>query len=164
MSKNQLSLEPYLGYRGAMTATALSKSGVTRWAASPPIIGTGTQKLWAKVSTAGPRSVWGRAGAVMSSIMVPSCSGRILAPALPFVQLTSLGTRHRRAALAACRLPERVEASFQHRSSERLSRREGLTIKAAAAAEGQGFASDAGIKYRDLYCRLMYMHSAPIKA
>ncbi|CAK0785495.1 hypothetical protein CVIRNUC_008704 [Coccomyxa viridis] len=80
----------------------------------------------------------------MSSIMVPSCSGRIFAPALPPVQLTSIGTRHRKAALSVCRLPERIEASFQHRSSERLSRREGLTIRAAAAAEGQGFASDAG--------------------
>ena len=53
---------------------------------------------------------------------------------------------------------------MQHRSSERLSRREGLTIKAAAAAEGQGFASDAGIKCRDLCCWLMYMHPAPVKA
>ena len=93
----------------------------------------------------------------MPSMMVPSCSGRVLAPALLPAQLNSFGRRHRSAALASCRLPERFEASLQHRSSERLSRRQGLTIKAAAAAEGQGFASDAGINSRELCCRVIHM-------
>lgn len=80
----------------------------------------------------------------MSSMTMPSFSGRVLAPANPTVQLSAFCTRRKRTELTVKHTSNKLEASSYLALTKQVSRRQGLTIRAAAAAEGQGFASDAG--------------------
>ena len=80
----------------------------------------------------------------MSSIIVPSSSGRVFAQPSPVVYLNAFSTRQRRANIFFKSNQNRTEAGVQQTRLKHPARRQGLTIRAAAAAEGQGFASDAG--------------------
>ncbi|CAL5224326.1 g6995 [Coccomyxa viridis] len=82
----------------------------------------------------------------MSSIMVPSTSGRVLAQPRPIVHINAFCTRQAPANSLFCSIQSRSKARVQHRLVKQEARRQGLTIRAAAAAEGQGFASDEGDK------------------
>lgn len=80
----------------------------------------------------------------MSSIMLPSSSGRVLAPPSPVVHLNAFCTRRARTKALFRNVEGKAEARVQQRWYEQVARRQDLTIRANAAAEGQGFASDAG--------------------
>ena len=83
----------------------------------------------------------------MSSIMVPSTSGRVLAQPRPIVHINAFCTRQAPANSLFCSIQSRSKARVQHRLVKQEARRQGLTIRAAAAAEGQGFASDEGTSF-----------------
>ena len=80
----------------------------------------------------------------MSSIMLPSSSGRVLAPPSPVVHLNVFCTRRASTKVLFSNVEGRPEARALQRSNKQVARRQALTIRATAAAEGQGFASDAG--------------------
>ena len=79
----------------------------------------------------------------MSSIM-PSSSGKVSASPRPISYLNAFSTRQRRAKVFSNSIQNRTEAGVQQGRLKHPARRQALTIRAAAAAEGQGFASDAG--------------------